>query len=149
MDKAGCRVACTRLKKTNSMKWSKIAKSCERDAKMISWLRGEKMNKGKSSLMRDEVMNEDEQGKTSHPRIAHGQRYPMPCLEWSNEVMEWEQGSVPKGRMSCRTQGGISRRPEGAYFRPQMTNLGHLRHIWRLEGRIKAWRANLRFGGQI
>ena len=20
--------------------------------------------------------------KTSHPRIAHGQRYPMPCLEW-------------------------------------------------------------------
>ena len=40
-----------------------MAKSCERDAKMISWLRGEKMNKGKSTLMRDEVMNEDEQGK--------------------------------------------------------------------------------------
>ena len=22
--------------------------------------------------------------KTSHPRIAHGQRYPMPCLKWSS-----------------------------------------------------------------
>ena len=25
---------------------------------------------------------------TSHPRIAHGQRYPMPCLEWSAEEVE-------------------------------------------------------------
>ena len=44
---------------------------------------------------------------TSHPRIGHGQWYPMACLEWSGEVVEWEQG------MSCRTQGGISRHPEG------------------------------------
>ena len=41
---------------------------------------------------------------TSHPRIAHGQRYPMPCLEWLAEEVEWEQGSSPKGPMSCRTQ---------------------------------------------
>ena len=26
--------------------------------------------------------------QTSHPRIAHGQRYPMPCLEWSAEEVE-------------------------------------------------------------
>ena len=31
--------------------------------------------------------------KTSHPRIALGQQYPMPCLEWSGEEVEWEQGS--------------------------------------------------------
>ena len=45
---------------------------------------------------------------TSHPRIAHGQRYPMPCLEWSAEEVEGEQGSGPKGPMSCRTQRWIS-----------------------------------------
>ena len=55
---------------------------------------------------------------TSHPRIAHGQRYPMPCWEWSSEEVEWEQGSSPKGPMSCGTQGGISIHPEGACFRP-------------------------------
>ena len=42
----------------------------------------------------------------------------MPCLEWSAEEVEWEQGSGPKGPMSCRTQGWISLRPEKAYFRP-------------------------------
>ena len=57
-------------------------------------------------------------GKTSHPRISHGQRYPMPCLEWSAEEVEWEQGSGPKRPMSCRTQGWISIRPEKAYLRP-------------------------------
>ena len=41
---------------------------------------------------------------TSHPRIAHGQRYPMPCWEWLAEEVEWEQGSGPKGPMSCRTR---------------------------------------------
>ena len=46
---------------------------------------------------------------TSHPRIAHGQRYPMPCLGWSSEVVEWEQGSGPRGPMSCKTQEWISR----------------------------------------
>ena len=55
------------------------------------------------------------ESETSHPRIAHGQRYPMPCLEWSTEEVEWEQGSGPKGPMSCRTQGWISRRPEKAH----------------------------------
>ena len=35
----------------------------------------------------------------------------MPCLEWSAEEVEWEQGSGPKGPMSCRTQGWISLRP--------------------------------------
>ena len=43
--------------------------------------------------------------RTSHLRIAHGQRYPMPCLEWLALEVEWEQGSGPKGPMSCRTQG--------------------------------------------
>ena len=52
------------------------------------------------------------------PRIAHGQRYPMPCLEWLVEEVEWEQGSGPKGPMSCRTQGWISIHPEKAYLRP-------------------------------
>ena len=41
----------------------------------------------------------------------------MPCLEWLAEELEWEQGSGPKGPMSCRTQGWISRRPERAYLR--------------------------------
>ena len=44
----------------------------------------------------------------------------MPCLEWSSEVVEWEQGSGPKGPMSCRTQGVISRRPEGENIRPKI-----------------------------
>ena len=43
---------------------------------------------------------------------------PMPCLERLVEKLEWEQGSGPKGPMSCRTQGWISRRPERAYLRP-------------------------------
>ena len=33
--------------------------------------------------------------------------------------MDLEQGSGPKGPMSCRTQGVISRRPEGEYIRPK------------------------------
>ena len=51
--------------------------------------------------------------RTSHPRIAHGQWYPMPCLEWLAEEVEWERGSGPKGPMSCRTKGWISGHPEG------------------------------------
>ena len=31
--------------------------------------------------------------------------------------VQWEQGSSPKGPMSCRTQGWISRRPERANLR--------------------------------
>ena len=46
---------------------------------------------------------------TSHPRIAHGQRYQMPCLERSVEGLEWEQGRGPKGPMSSRTQGRFSK----------------------------------------
>ena len=42
----------------------------------------------------------------------------MPCSEWLAGVVEWEQGSGPKGPMSCRTQGWISIRPEKAYLRP-------------------------------
>ena len=42
----------------------------------------------------------------------------MPCLEWLAAKVEWEQGSGPKGPMSCRTQGWISRRPEKAHLRP-------------------------------
>ena len=49
---------------------------------------------------------------------AHGQQYPIPCSKWSAEEVEWEQGSGPKGPMSCRTQGWISIRPERAYLRP-------------------------------
>ena len=60
--------------------------------------------------------------RTSNPRIVHGQRYPMPCLEWSNEEVEWKQGSGPKGLMSCRTQGWISRRPEKAHLRVDLIN---------------------------
>ena len=40
--------------------------------------------------------------------MVSGTRCPA---EWSSEEVEWEQGSGPKGPMSCRTQGGISRRP--------------------------------------
>ena len=86
---------------------------------------------------------------TSHPRIAHGQRYPMPCWEWSTDEVEWEQGSRPKGLMSCRKQGGISKRPEGAYFRPQMTDLGRWKRIWLQEGRLETWRSDSRSGKQI
>ena len=39
--------------------------------------------------------------------------------------------------------------PEGAYFRCFIADLGHRRHIWGLEGKIKAWRADLRFGGLV
>ena len=49
--------------------------------------------------------------------IAHGQRYPMPCLEWSSDVVEWEQGL-------------ISRRPVKAYFRPQITAPGQFSVQW-------------------
>ena len=48
---------------------------------------------------------EENQRQTSHPRIAHGQRYPMPCWEWSTEEVEWELGRGPKRSMSCRTWG--------------------------------------------
>ena len=47
---------------------------------------------------------------TSHSRIAHGQRYPMLCLEWSNEEEAWEQSSSHNGLMSYKTRG-ISRHP--------------------------------------
>ena len=39
-----------------------------------SWLRG------KVKEEREKIEIKKEEG-TSHPRIAHGQRYPMPCLE--------------------------------------------------------------------
>ena len=77
----------------------------------------EKWDQGRKKGRKTE--RKEERKKTSHPRIAHGQRYPMPCLEWSSEVVDLEQGSGPKGPMSCRTQGVISRRPEGEYIRPK------------------------------
>ena len=40
------------------------------------------------------------------------------CPAWIAEEVEWEQGSGPKGPMSCRTQGWISICPERAYLRP-------------------------------
>ena len=43
--------------------------------------------------------------QTSPPRIALGQQYPMPCLEWSSERVEWDQGGGPKGPMSYKTHG--------------------------------------------
>ena len=52
----------------------------------------------------------------SHQRFAHGQRHPMHCLELLAEEVEWEQGSGPKGPMSCRTQGWSSIYPEMAYL---------------------------------
>ena len=68
--------------------------------------------------------------KTSHPRIAHGQRCPMPCLEWLSEEVEREQGSGPKRPMSCRTQGWISRRPEKAHLRADLIDWSTvMRHI--------------------
>ena len=78
----------------------------------------------------------------------------MPCLEWSSDEVEWEQGSGSKGPKSCRALGWISRRPLGAYFRHQITASGQWMWIWGLEGRFEVWRAcimraSLRCGGQI
>ena len=39
--------------------------------------------------------------RTSNPRIAHGQRYPMLCLERSTENV---QSSIPKGMTSYKIQ---------------------------------------------
>ena len=107
---------------------------CCRDTKVVGTLNfpREKRKKGKKER------KERREKKTSHPRIAHGQRYPLPCLQWSSEVVEWEQGSGPKGPMSCRTQGWISRRPEGEYIRPKKTDGGYWRWIWGLEG-LESW----------
>ena len=43
---------------------------------------------------------------------SHRTWYLMPCLEWSAREMEWEQGSGPKGLMSCRTRAWIPIRPD-------------------------------------
>ena len=77
------------------------------------------------ALAKDQLLNRV-QFRQSHPRIAHGQRYPMPCLEWLAKEVEWEQGSGPKGPMSCSTQRWISLHPEKAYFRP----MGHFSMIF-------------------
>ena len=45
--------------------------------------------------------------ETSHPRIAHGQRYPMPCLEWLVKELEWEQRSGHRGEFSYVLRGHI------------------------------------------
>ena len=54
---------------------------------------------------------------TSHPRIAHGQRYPMPCWEWSSEEVEWQQGRCPVEHRGKFWDVRPSVHPEGAYFR--------------------------------
>ena len=48
---------------------------------------------------------EKKEERTSHPRIAHGQRYPMPCLEWLAEEVKWEQGSGAKSRCPVGHRG--------------------------------------------
>ena len=37
--------------------------------------------KARKSERKKKIHNSFQEGKTSHPRIAHGQRCPMPCLE--------------------------------------------------------------------
>ena len=98
---------------------------------------------------------------TSHPRIAHGQRYLMPCLEWLAEEVEWEQGSGPKKPMSCRTQGWISRCPEAdlksgwqylvqkSRFETWGAGLRPRGQICGLKSWFEAWRVDLRSWGQI
>ena len=61
-----------------------------------------------------------------------------------------EQGSGPKGPMSCRKQGGISRRPS---VRPSWGGIfqlldGRFRPLGAyLKGRCEVWRVDLRHGG--
>ena len=69
---------------------------------------------------------------TSHPRISHSQRYPMPCSEWSPEDVDQEQGSGLKEPMSCRTWEWYSSRP--SILRGQI--LGLRGQIWDLIGHI-------------
>ena len=45
-------------------------------------------------------------------------RAPDALLGVMAEEEEWEQGSGPKGPMSCRTQGWMFIHPERAYLRP-------------------------------
>ena len=40
----------------------------------------------------------------------------MPCLEWLAAKVEWEQGSGPKGPMSCRTQVYFQTSSDGTFF---------------------------------
>ena len=71
----------------------------------------------------------------SHPLILHPYVRLRP-QRWL--PTEWEQGSGPKGPMSCRIQGWISIRPERAYLRPE-------RAYYRPEKANKRFRwANLR-----
>ena len=46
-----------------------------------------------------------EKGETSHPRIAHGQRFPIPCLEL--QVKKWSESraAAPKGRCPVGHRG--------------------------------------------
>ena len=52
-----------------------------------------------------------------------------------------KQGSAP-------IEHWISKHYEGAYFNRQMTDSGHWRLLG-LEGRLKAWRIDFRYGGRI
>ena len=84
-----------------------------------------------------------------------------PCLEWSSELVEREQGSSPKGPISCSTQGWISRRPEmdlksvwqnlvqKSRFEVWGAGLTPRGQIWGLMIWFEAWRADLRSGGLI
>ena len=65
---------------------------------------------------------------TGHPRMAHDQWYPMPCLEWSAEEVEWEQGNGPKGPMSCRTRVNSQTSSEGK-FEGWFDHLEPMRHL--------------------
>ena len=51
----------------------------------------EEMEKREKRKRKSEIEEEEDEvgGKTTgHPRIAHGQRYPMPCLELLAEEVE-------------------------------------------------------------
>ena len=69
----------------------------------------------------------------------------MLCWEWSSYEVGREQGSDPKGMMSCSTLGGISLLP--SFLTGFISGLRWM--IWATEGIYEGWRVELRFGEQI
>ena len=113
-------------KKIREFRWTKSLSqnlsresqfSCFTDVKtkISPWIRNPLIRILKGRLMISASIPEADWRVTSHPRIAHGQRYPMPRWERSSEVVEWEQGSSSKGPMSCGTRVNFQMSWEGKH----------------------------------
>ena len=66
-----------------------------------------KVRDNKEEEKEEEENGEEENGEEEEEQVIQGSHMVSGtrCPAWSDQLKKWEQGSGPKGPMSCRTQG--------------------------------------------